>query len=217
MSQFQTVQTPVHLTVAVTGGAGSGKSLVCERLVRRGGGLINADQVARDVVKPGTEGLNEIVDHFGMSVLTEDGVLDRAALRRRILSNADDRRALETILHPRILSEMENRIKASHDAGCALVVAEVPLLFELDMASRFDKVVLVKAERHIKVMRLTRRDNVSEEDAQRLLDIQTADDIKEKQSDFVIENNGSKEELIKCVDRLYEMIYFKITAGGKIT
>jgi dephospho-CoA kinase len=217
MSQLQTVSAPAHLTIAVTGSAGSGKSIVCEQLARRGGQLIDADQVARDVVKPGTEGLGKIIDYFGGTVLTGDGVLDRAALRRRILSDADDRRVLEAMLHPVIIAEMEARMKAAHDEGYAFVVAEVPLLFETGMASRFDKVVLVKADRHIKVRRLTQRDNVSEEDAKRLLDIQIPDDKKEEQSDFVIENNGTLDELIKYVDRLYEMIYFINTVGGKIT
>lgn len=217
MSQLQTVLNTVHLTVAVTGSAGSGKSFVCGRLASRGGQLIDADQVARDVVKPGTEGLNKIVDHFGMTVLTREGVLDRTALRRQIVSDARARKALEAILHPGIIAEMEARIKAAHDGGRALVVVEVPLLFELDMASRYDKVVLVKAARHLKVKRLTQRDHVSREDAERLLDIQIPDDEKEKRSDFVIENNGSRDKLIKCVDRLYEMIYLIITAGGKIT
>ena len=217
MSQLQPVSIPVHLTVAVTGSAGSGKSFVCRHLASRGAQLIDADQVARDVVKPGTEGLNRIVDHFGRTVLTVDGVLDRTGLRRRIVSDVRARKALEAILHPEIIAEMDARIKAVHDAGGALVVVEVPLLFELDMAARFDKVVLVKAERHIKVMRLTQRDHVSREDAERLLDIQIPDDEKEKLSDFVIENNGQIDDLIKCVDRLYEMIYFIVTAGGKIT
>ncbi len=217
MSHLQTVSIPVHLTVAVTGSAGSGKSFVCGQLARKGGELIDADQVARDVVKPGTEGLGKIVDYFGKSVLTGDGILDRAALRRRIVSNARERRALEAMLHPVIITEMEARIKAAHDAGHALVVAEVPLLFELDMASKFDKVVLVKADRDVKITRLIKRDHVSRADAKRLLNIQIQDDEKEKQSDFVIENNGSKDELIKNVDRLYEMIYFILTAGGEIT
>jgi dephospho-CoA kinase len=210
------ISTPVHLTVAVTGSAGSGKSFVCMRLAQRGGQLIDADQVARDAVKPGTEGLNKIVDHFGMAVLTGDGELDRARLRRRIVSDARARKAVEAILHPGIIAEMDARIKAAHKAGHVLVVVEVPLLFELDMVSRFDKVLLVKAERHIKVMRLIQRDHISMEDAERLLDIQIPDHEKEKRSDFVIENSGHRDELIKCVDRLYEMIYSKLMAGGKI-
>lgn len=217
MGQHQTDITPVPLTVAVTGGAGSGKSFVCERLAEKGGKLIDADRVARDVVRPGTEGLGKIVDYFGGAILSGSGVLDRAALRRRIISDVNDRRALEAIVHPMIIAEMEDRIKAAHDAGFLLVVVEVPLLFELDMASRFDKVVLVKAERQVKVMRLIQRDRVSREEAEKLLDIQIPDDEKEKKSDFVIENNGSIDELIKCVDRLHEMIYLIITAGGTIS
>ena len=210
MSQFQTESTPFPLTVAVTGSAGSGKSIVCRQLARRGAVLIDADQVAREVVLPGTNGLQKVVGYFGLSVLTKDGELDRAALRRRIVSDDRDRKALEAIVHPLILSAMEDRMKAAGRAGSELVVAEVPLLFELDLAHRFDKVVLVRSEPSLKVRRLMERDHVSKADAERLLGIQMADDEKEKHSDFVIKNNDSIEVLIKYVDHLYEMIYFTI-------
>jgi len=88
-----------------------------------------------------------------------------------------------------------------------MVVAEVPLLFELGMASQFDKTVLVKARREVKVRRLVDRDQVSGEDAGRLLDLQMSDAEKEKRADIVIENNGTVADLRKNVDRLFEMLY----------
>jgi len=210
MNQNIDTSPSIHVTVAVTGGAGSGKSFVCRRLVDRGGHLIDADQIAREVVATGTRGLKAIAEYFGTSVLMEDGTLDRATLRRRILASDQDKEALEAIVHPGVLSLMKARIDAAVGKGCGMVVVEVPLLFELDMASHFDRVVLVKAWRDVKIKRLTARDQVSEADAGRLLELQMSDDKKDKLSDYVIENNGSVENLIKKVDRLHEMIYSDI-------
>jgi len=210
MNQNIDTSPSIHVTLAVTGGAGSGKSSVCRRLVDRGGHLIDADQIAREVVAKGTQGLKAIAEYFGTSVLMEDGTLDRATLRRRILASDQDKGALEAIVHPRILSLMKERIDAAVGMERGMVVVEVPLLFELDMASHFDRVVLVKARRDVKIKRLAARDQVSEADAGMLLDLQMSDDEKDKLSDYVIENNGPMENLIKKVDRLHAMIYSAI-------
>lgn len=210
MNQNQGTLPFIHVTVAVTGSAGSGKSFVCRRLADRGAFLIDADQIAREVVAPGTQGLKKVADYFGPSVLSEDGTLNRQSLRSRIVENDADRKALEAIVHPEILSLMKVRMDSAARRDHELVVVEVPLLFELNMAAHFDKIVLVKARRDVKIKRLAIRDHVSEIDAGRLLDLQIPDDEKEKLSDFVLENNGSLEELRKNVDRLREMIYSNI-------
>jgi dephospho-CoA kinase len=169
--------------------------------------LIDADRIAREVVAPGTRGLGKIAEYFGDSMLMKDGTLDRASLRRRILDSERDKEVLESILHPEILFLMKERINGAVEVGHRMVVVEVPLLFELDMASHFDRVVLVKARRDVKIGRLMVRDQVSKADAGRLLDLQMPDDEKEKLSDFVLENDASMENLIKKVDRLIEMLY----------
>jgi dephospho-CoA kinase len=207
MNQMETSEDPVQMAIAVTGGAGSGKSFVCRHLVRGGGDLIDADQIAREVVMPETEGLKKVVNHFGSWVLAPDGTLNRPALRRKILTDDPARKALEAILHPEIISLMHARIKAAFEAGSRMVVAEVPLLFELGMADQFDKTVLVKARRDVKIKRLMARDGISETDARRLLDLQMSDFEKEKLSDIVIDNNGSIAKLIKNVDQIHKMIY----------
>jgi len=211
MNQIEPASSSLPVTVAVTGGAGSGKSSVCRHLAAKGARLIDADRIAREVVMPGTRGLGKVVDRFGPSMLTPDGALDRAALRREILADDRARRDLEAIVHPEILALMKTRIKEAAEAGCELVVAEVPLLFELGMGGEFDRTVLVKARRDIKVKRLTVRDHVSEADARRLLGLQMPDAEKEKLADIVIENNGAIEDLIKNVDRLQEMLYLIIS------
>lgn len=207
MNEMETKPARAFLTIAVTGSAGSGKSTVCRRFAHCGGHLIDADQVARDVVAPGTEGLKKVVDHFGPSVLMPNGMLNRAALRRKIVTDSRARKALEAMVHPEILAEMAARMATARGAGHDMVIVEVPLLFELGMASRFDRVVFVKTDRNVKIKRLMERDNVSKVDAEKLLDLQMPDVEKEKKADFIIENNGSVAELIKNVDCLYEMIY----------
>ena len=128
-------------TIAVTGSAGSGKSFVCRRISDLGGDVIDADQIARAAVAPGTPGLGKIVAHFGPGILTAEGTLNRGALRRRIISEPCARKALEAILHPEILAMMEDEIRAAHHRKQGPVVVEVPLLFELGWQDRFDRVV----------------------------------------------------------------------------
>ena len=195
------------LTIAVTGSAGSGKTTVCERFALLGLEVIDADQVAREVVMPGSACLEKIAVRFGKSVIGPKGELNRSELRSRILSDDGERRALETIIHPEILSAMDAKIDAAGKRGKPIVIAEVPLLFEIGMAEQFDLIVLVTADRQSKVNRLVARDHVSAADAQSLLDIQLTDDDKEQWSDIVIENSGTQAELIKKVDQLHELFY----------
>jgi len=112
MSQIETTPFPGTISLGVTGGAGSGKSFVCRLLGEKGAGLVEADRIAREVVMPGTDGLARVAARFGASVLSPDGTLDRAALRRRILGDDGARKALEAILHPEIITLMRARVVA---------------------------------------------------------------------------------------------------------
>jgi dephospho-CoA kinase len=210
-------KTSLPLTVAVTGSAGSGKTTVCERFIELGLEVINADQVAREVVMPGSICLKKIAARFGESVIGPDGGLNRSELRSRIISDDKERKALEAIIHPEILSTMDDKINAAGAAGSAIVIVEVPLLFEIGMAEHFDVVVLVTADRQAKVGRLMTRDNVSQSNAESLLNIQLADYEKEHLSDIVIENRGTQDDLIKKVDQLHELFYQEVRVVGKST
>jgi dephospho-CoA kinase len=114
---------------------------------------------------------------------------------------------LEAVLHPEILSLMNRGIDAAAREGASVVAVEVPLLFECGLASLFDAIVLVTAERRHLLRRVAARDGVAPEDATALVGTQLADDHKEKHADFIIKNNGTRSELIKSVDRFYQMIY----------
>lgn len=197
------------VTIAVTGNAGSGKTVVCDRFKALGVPVILSDALAREVVMPGSAALERISLRFGKEVLAPDGSLDRPAMRRLMLKDDQARRDLEALLHPAIISLMRERIRQAEKEGAPLVMIEVPLLFEGNVASHFDRVLLVVADKNSRVNRLRERDQVSAADAQTLLNAQMPDDQKRARSDYIITNDGSIEDLIKTVDRLYQMIYQK--------
>lgn len=192
------------LKVAVTGGAGSGKTVVCNRLKERGLNVISVDAIAREAVAPGSPAHQKIVDFFGTTVLLKDRTLNRKMLRQRIINDAGARRVLERIVHPEISKLFRKQMICTANGDCGIVVAEVPLLFELDMQQQFDRVVFVNAARDLRVKRLMVRDHISRDDAEDLLNIQMPDEEKIKRADFVLSNEGSKAQLIRAVDILYE-------------
>ena len=191
------------LKVAVTGGAGSGKSTVCKRLKELGAYLISSDELARQVVVPGSLGLKQIVAHFGETVLNPDKTLNRHALRSIMISDPESRKRLESLIHPEILKQMNLEIEKAEHTSHPIIVIEVPLLFEGELAHLFDHVVMVAADSQQKIDRLMERDRVSETDAQHLIDIQLSDEVKISRSDTVIQNNKSLKELLPAVDDLY--------------
>jgi len=199
----------VPLKVAVTGSAGSGKTAVCDRFKALGLPVINTDTLAREVVAPGSRGLSEIVARFGPNALLADGSLNRSALRRTITSDVEARRSLEDIIHPKIVQRMEMQMALGVQDGRLIFFVEVPLLFEAGWNDYFDVIVMVSADDEMRIQRLMARDNVSRQEAQALLQIQKPDHEKIQYSDFIIKNNGSREQLDREVDRFLKMFYQK--------
>ncbi len=189
--------------VALTGGAGSGKSSVADHLRERGARVISADLLAREVVAVGAPGYRKLVARFGASVLLEDGELDRRKLRGMITSDPDARAEVESIVQPAIVSLMEERMAAEEKRGAPVVVVEVPLLFEMGLEGRFDRVLIVSVDREERVRRLMRRDMVTEERARALIDLQISEADRASRKGDVIKNNGSLEETLKAVDKWY--------------
>ncbi len=162
----------IMLKIGVTGSAGSGKSLVCEGFRRIGLETLDCDEIARLVVEPGRAAYDEVVKAFGAQIVAPDRRLDRSALRRMILTIKGSREKLESILHPIIISEtvrLMGEAVYSKQKSCAV---EVPLLFELGMEELFDVVVVVTASDSTLVDRISCRDGVGKESAQKLLAIQ---------------------------------------------
>jgi dephospho-CoA kinase len=202
--------------VGVTGGAGSGKSSVCNRLQELGIKIISSDALAREAVAPGSTAHKKILNYFGEKVVLSDGKLNRQMLRRIIVNDGAARRSLEQFIHPEISKLMHRKIAQAEQNGDRVVAVEVPLLFELGMEKQFDLVVVVSADPNLRVKRLMDRDKVSREDAEELLNVQMPDREKEKRGGVVVSNNGSTEQLINSVDRLYEKFLKNAEKGSKV-
>ncbi len=190
------------LRIGVTGGPGSGKSLVRRILEERGAAGISADALAREAVAPGTPVYRGIIDRFGPEVVAPDGSLDRPALRTAILRDRSAKAALEELVHPWVVREMALRMDAAEGAGARVICAEVPLLFELDLADRFHLTVTVAAGPDRQIDRLMDRDGVDRQGAAALVAAQLPESEKIRRADRVIRNTGTPAELEAAVDRL---------------
>ncbi|MFP4160193.1 MAG: dephospho-CoA kinase [Desulfobacterales bacterium] len=192
--------------LGVTGGVGSGKSIVCRRLAELGVPVFSADQLARQAVEQGTSAYKRIVEHFGEGILAPDGSIDRGKLRGIIIEDDYARKTLEGFIHPEVLRRIKENISQERDRGASMVAVEVPLLFETGMQSFFDYVVMVSAARESRIRRIMHRDRATREQAESLMKTQVRDSEKRRLADYVIYNNGSLEDVYTEVDRIYEKL-----------
>lgn len=190
--------------IAVTGGAGSGKTSVCSRLKALGVEIISADDMAKEAVVPGSGALQKIVGFFGKKIVLPDGTLNRKMLRRMITDDDTARITLESILHHEISTLILKNVVRVEKEGQPMVVIEVPLLFELNLQDRFDWVIVVSAGRELRIQRLMERDHISRDSAENLINVQMPDKKKIERADYVVWNEGSKEELVRSVDVLFK-------------
>jgi dephospho-CoA kinase len=192
--------------VGLTGGIASGKSAVAKILERLGAAVINADDLAREVVEPGKVAWQEIVDAFGTNVLQSDQTLDRQKLRTLIFSDREGRKKLEAIIHPRVRALAEEKIRERTLAGYSIIVYEVPLLFEGKLHEWLRPVILVACDLETQRRRLQERDHLTQTEAQKHIDAQMSLAEKRRLADYVIDNNGSLEELEIQVKAVLEKI-----------
>ena len=190
------------MRVGLTGGIASGKSTVSEILRELGAVVIDADQLAREVVGRGTPGLAEVVEAFGPGVLTEDGDLDRPAVGAIVFADPDRRRVLEGIIHPRVRARGAE-IEAEAPEG-ALVVHDIPLLAETGQASAFDAVVVVHAPHEVQVDRLVRVRGMSREDAEARIAAQATAEDRLAVATHVVDNTGTHDDLRQRVAEVVE-------------
>lgn len=193
--------------VGLTGGIGSGKSAVAGCFARCGAVVIDADELARLVVAPGSAGLARVVDRFGPEVLAPDGTLDRAVLAARVFADPEQRRALEEITHPLIAAETVRRVAQADPA--AVLVHDVPLLVEQGMAAGFEAVVVVEAPLELRLARLARR-GVPEAAARARMAVQASDDQRRAVATYLIRNDGSMAELAARVGQVWSAL---VSAG----
>ncbi|MGW6136717.1 dephospho-CoA kinase [Streptomyces sp. NPDC055140] len=189
------------LKVGLTGGIGAGKSEVSRLLVERGAVLIDADRIAREVVKPGTPGLAAVVEAFGSDVLAPDGSLDRPALGSIVFADADRLAVLNSIVHP-LVGARSAELEAAA-TGDSVVVHDVPLLAENGLAPLYDVVVVVDASPETQLDRLVRLRGMSEEDARARMAAQATRDKRLDIADIVIDNDVPLDELHRRVDAVW--------------
>ncbi|WP_166351237.1 dephospho-CoA kinase [Phytoactinopolyspora limicola] len=188
------------LRVGLTGGIGSGKSTVATKLVELGAVLIDADRLAREVVAPGTPGLDEVVGEFGREVLADDGSLDRAELARIIFADDERRAALNAIVHPRVHERRTELVAAA--PSDAIVVEDIPLLVENGLVAAYPAVIVVHAPVDTRIERLVAR-GLSAADAQTRIDAQASDDARRAAADVWLDNTGSVDVLSTQVAALW--------------
>ncbi len=201
------------MTVALTGNVAAGKSTVAGLWAKAGVPVIRADDLARDAVAAGSEGLEAVVEAFGPDILRDDGTLDRAALRSRVFRNDAERRTLERILHPRIAALREQWVARRRAEGASLLVAEIPLLYEAGLDGEFDVVVFVDAPEEERLRRLMEDRGISEEEAGRIMRSQLPASEKRQRASFVLDNDGTREELRERSLALLDLLRARARAG----
>lgn len=188
------------LIVGLTGGIGSGKSTVANMFAQLGALTIDADQLARQVIEPGSAGFEEVIATFGDKILVE-GEIDRAKLGAIVFKDVAKRKALEAIIHPRVQEELARKI-ATLSPGDILIY-EIPLLVETGSADKFDYVITVESDVENRLDRLFER-GLSEKESERRIAAQASSEERTAVADSVIVNDGLRSELFAEVARVWE-------------
>ena len=183
------------LKVGLTGNIAAGKSAVADVWRSMGATVVDADELSRRAVEPGTPAHDAIAREWGPWVLEEGGALDRAALRQIVFADPDARARLESIVHPAVAALRDEHFRQAQARGEKIVVADIPLLFEVGMADEFDVVVLVDAPEEVRLARIVADRGLDEDEARRMIAAQMPSELKRARADVVIENGGTPAEL----------------------
>jgi dephospho-CoA kinase len=194
-----------NLVLGITGNIASGKSTIAKAFTERGAVVVDADQLARDVVTPGSPVLQQLVARFGPDIVLSDGHLDRERLAQIIFADAAARQDLNAITHPAIARLAVERLQRLRQTeGVPLIIYEAPLLFEAGAEGRVDKVLVVKIDPQVQLQRLLLRDGLDEATARQRLAAQMSQEEKLARADYVIDNSGSVEEAARQVALLWD-------------
>ncbi|WP_100012044.1 dephospho-CoA kinase [Lentibacillus sediminis] len=190
------------LTIGLTGSIASGKSTVSLMFDDFDIPVIDADKISREVVQPGENAYREIIETFGEDVLRADKTLDREKLGSIIFADKEKREQLNGIVHPAVRKKMLEKKQAFIDAGAACVVLDIPLLFESKLTHFVDKTLVVYVDENMQLERLMDRNGYTEEEARQRIETQMPVKEKAELADFVIDNNGSKQESYEQLEEL---------------
>ena len=200
------------LIVGLTGNAASGKSSVAQLMAARGATIVDADVLARIAVEPGSSGLKAIVEHWGPGILTPDGSLDRETMRHRVFANPKELEALNAIVHPAVARLRDQAIAVARAQGARIVICDIPLLFEKDLARDYDVIVLVDAPKAVRLERLTTRRGLAQDDAIHLIAAQMPAELKRAHADFIIDNDSDQRVLSRRVDAVWAALEARAAA-----
>jgi dephospho-CoA kinase len=189
------------LRVGLTGGIGSGKSMVAARLAQCGGWIIDSDRIAREVLGPGTAALRALAEEFSEEVIAEDGALDRAALAARVFHDADARGRLNALVHPLVAARSAELIAAAPPE--AIVVQDIPLLVEAGMTAGFPLIIVVHSDAEVRLRRLVAHRGMSPSAAAARIAAQATDEQRRPAADVWLDNSGCREDTLAAVERLW--------------
>ena len=192
--------------IGLTGGIGSGKSTVAALFAERGIPVVDADAIARDIVKPGEPALAELADAFGADILDSSGALKRGLLAERAFADTESTQRLNEITHPRIHQVTQKRFQTAREAGEKAVVYDMPLLVDKGLDKDMDVTVVVDVDVDERVRRLVASRGLDEADARRRIAQQISDDKRLAAADFVIDNNGPKKDWAPQVDEVLRRV-----------
>lgn len=201
------------LLVGLTGGLGTGKSTVAAMLARRGAVVVDADDLARRALEPGTVAFKQVCDLFGDGVLMPDGGLDRRAIAARVFADDARRRALESIVHPEVFRGLADTLERHRDTN-SVVVFDAPLIVETGFHRQSDLVVVIDAPFDVQVARATAQRGLDPEEARARIAAQTSPDERAAVADVIIRNDGSLQDLERQVDALWEELRDRSARAG---
>ena len=193
------------LKVGLTGGIGCGKSTAVGAFRVLGIPIIDADQISKEMVKQGSEALDEISKILGSDLLLKNGELNRPLLKQKIFSNPQTLEQLEAILHPRIKAEIDNQISAINDSNDYIIV-DIPLLVEKNYQDMFDQIIVVDCLPEQQIQRVSLRDGLSDSDIERIMKNQATRTERNKAATEILDNTGDKEILLSQINRLHKTL-----------
>jgi dephospho-CoA kinase len=202
------------LKIAITGGAGTGKSTVARMFAELGAEVLNADQIARDVVAVGAPAWEELRRLYGPEYFNENGELNRSRLAQLVFADPEERSRLDRLIHPRVEAELKARVAELRRRGKALVLVEVPLLFETGREAAYDRVIVVTAPEAVQIRRLQGRDRRGPDEIRGMLKAQWPLTGKVARADYVVDNGGERRVTARQVKNIWAELKNQLDSSG---
>ena len=202
------------LKIAITGGAGSGKSTVARMFQELGAEVLDADAAARDAVAVGAPAWAELRRLYGEDFFNPDGTLNRSRLAQLVFGNPDERRRLDALIHPLVAQKLQAQFADLERRGVELVMVEVPLLFETGREAAFDRVIVVAAPEALQIRRLRGRDRREEAEIRGILSAQWPVADKVARADYVVDNAGSRRNTARQVKNIWGVLKNQLDSGS---